>query len=134
MKSYQQPPSGTAAGAKKSGMKERHSPYDPYREKARGKETRRGSLQNPSKIARARACTCTYAEAGAAADEIVGNCFPALADHIGFLALKCRHGNATLIVEKAYECASRERQGEIRNGIGVFLAWVDRRYPKGGAR
>ena len=75
----------TASLKKREGEK-RHSPLNPYREKGKGKEQSRVSLETHSKPARAYAsthakrrlpCTCTYDEAGAAADEIVGNCFGA---------------------------------------------------------
>ena len=87
----------TASLKKREGEK-RHSPLNPYREKGKGKEDK-PSACSTGLFARAYAsthakrrlpCTCTYDEAGAAADEIVGNCFGAAGDH-GLWAWYCRH-------------------------------------------
>ena len=61
--------------------KKRKSPLTPYREKQY-----RVSCETSIKPARAYAraklrCTCSYEEAGAAADEIVGSCFGTMRDH-----------------------------------------------------
>ena len=68
-----------APGSKKAEGRKRKPPFTPYREKAKGKEQSRVSNETSySKPARAYArrrppCTCSYNEAGAAADEIVGS-------------------------------------------------------------
>ena len=86
----------TASLKKREGEK-RHSPLNPYREKGKGKEQSRVSCETScSKPARAYArkrrppCTCSYDEAGAAADEIIGNCFGTAGD-LGLWAWYCRH-------------------------------------------
>ena len=79
-------------------------------------------------------CTCTYDEAGAAVDEIVGNCFGAAGD-IDLWAWYCRHFDRRRIVERAYYYASCERQGEVRDGVTAFQAWLGKEFgERGGAR
>lgn len=137
MKSYQQCP---VTGLKKREGKKRNSPCTPYREKGKGKETRRGFLQKQvySKTACAyagarRRCSCSFAEAGAAADEIVGSCFGTMRDH-SLWAWYCRHFDRALIIEKAHEYASMQRCGEIRNAIAAFQSWLRKEFgSKGGA-
>ena len=65
-------------------------------------------------------CMCSYAAAGAAADEIVGNCFPHCAKDFALWAWYCRHFNRRLIIDKAYYYASCHRQGEVRDGVTAF--------------
>ena len=130
----------TASLKKREGEK-RKSPLTPYREKGKGKEQSRVSCETScSKPARAYArkrrlrCTCSYDEAGAAADEIVGNCFGTAGDH-GLWAWYCRHFDRERIVEKAYEYASMQRQSEVRDAVIAFQAWLGKEYGrKGGAR
>ena len=134
----------TASLKKREGEK-RHSPLNPYREKGKGKEQSRVSLETHSNSKPARAyasthakrrlpCTCTYDEAGAAADEIVGNCFGAAGDH-GLWAWYCRHFDRERIVDKAYAYASMQRQREVRDAVTAFQAWLSEEYgKKGGAR
>ena len=99
------------------------------------------SLETHSKTAHAREniharrrlpCTCSYDEAGAAADEIVGNCFPQGAKDFALWAWYCRHFNRRLIVDKAYYYASCHRQGEVRDGVSAFQAWLRKEYGKKG--
>ena len=128
----------TALLKKREGEK-RTSPCTPLREKGKGKEQSRVSSETHSKPARAYArrnppCTCTYDEAGAAVDEIVGNCFGTAGD-IGLWAWYCRHFDRRRIVERAYYYASCERQGEVRDGVTAFQAWLGKEFgAKGGAR
>ena len=92
----------TASLKKREGEK-RNPPLTPYREKGKGKEQSQVSCETSSKPARAYArkrrlrCTCSYDEAGAAADEIVGNCFGTAGDH-GLWAWYCRHFDRERIV------------------------------------
>ena len=99
-----------------------------------------GLCLNPFKSAHARAsvrarrrpCTCTYAEAGDAAAEIVANCFPHRAEDFALWAWYCRHFNRRRIVDKAYYYASCQRQDEVRDGVTAFQAWLSEEYgPKG---
>ena len=76
-------------------------------------------------------CTCSYAEAGEAAAEIVGNCFPHCAKDFTLWAWYCRHFDRRLIIDKAYYYASCHRQGEVRDGVSAFQAWLRKEY---GAR
>ena len=78
-------------------------------------------------------CTCTYAEAGEAAAEIVGNCFGVEGD-FALWAWYCRHFNRRRIVDRAYFYASCQRQGEVRDAVTAFQAWLRKEYgAKGGA-
>jgi len=78
-------------------------------------------------------CTCSYAEAGEAAAEIVGNCFGAESD-LALWAWYCRHFNRRRIVDRAYFYASCQRQGEVRDAVTAFQAWLRKEYgAKGGA-
>ena len=127
----------TASLKKREGEK-RKSPLTPYREKGKGKEQSRVSCETScSKPARAYArkrrppCTCSYDEAGAAADEIIGNCFGTAGD-LGLWAWYCRHFDRERIVEKAYEYASMQRQGEVRDAVTAFQAWLGEEYGKKG--
>jgi len=125
MKSYQQPPS---AESKKTGMKERHSPYDPYREKARGKETRPGFYE-PSPRPRARV-RGRYAAAGAAADELIDILGGQPSRDRGTWAYYCYHHDIEILLDKAYEIASRHRQGEIKNPVTAVQRWLMRSFGK----
>ena len=94
--------------------------------KGKGKETRPGSCKNPPRP-RGRA---RYAEAGAAADELIailgGN-----AEHDrGTWAYYCYHHNIGIILDKAHEIASRFRQGELKNPVTAFQKWLIRSYGK----
>ena len=78
-------------------------------------------------------CTCTYDEAGEAAAEIVGNCFGAESD-LDLWAWYCRHFDRRRIVDRAYFYASCQRQGEVRDAVTAFQAWLRKEYgAKGGA-
>ena len=101
-----------------------------------------GLLINPSKTAHARAsaharhlpCTCSYAEAGEAAAEIVANCFPHCAKDLPLWAWYCRHFDRRFIVDKAYYYASCHKAHEVRDGVTAFQAWLRKEYgAKGGA-
>ena len=71
-----------------------------------------------------------YAEAGAAADELIailgGN---HERDH-GIWAYYCYHHDIGIILDKAYEIASRHRQGELKNPVTAFQKWLIRSYGK----
>ena len=80
-------------------------------------------------------CACSFSEAGAAAAEIVGNCFPRGAKDFALWAWYCRHFDRRRIVERAYYYASCERQGEVRDGVTAFQSWLRKEFgAKGGAR
>ena len=117
-------------------------------ERKEAKERKRkqdgGLFVNPFKSASARMgtrartrrppCTCTYAEAGDAAAEIVANCFPHRAKDFALWAWYCRHFDRRRIVDRAYYYASCRRQGEVRDGVTAFQAWLRREYgARGGA-
>ena len=126
----------------KEKAKEREKRSKREERKVKRKQSR-VSLETHSKPARAYAstrakrrlpCTCTYDEAGAAADEIVGNCFGTAGDH-GLWAWYCRHFDRERIVDKAYAYASMQRQREVRDAVTAFQAWLSEEYgKKGGAR
>ena len=106
-----------SAKSKKREGEKRTSPLTPLREKGKGKEQDRVSCETScSKTARAHVrrklpCACSFSEAGAAAAEIVGNCFPQCAKDYALWAWYCRHFDGRRIVERAYYYASCERQG-----------------------
>ena len=118
---------------KKREAEKRKSPLTPLREKGKGKEQSRVSYETSSKPARAYArkrrlrCTCSYDEAGAAA-EIVGNCFPQNAKDYALWAWYCRHFDRSRIVERAYYYASCRRQGEVRDGVAAFQSWLRKEF------
>ena len=121
----------TAATKKREGKK-KPSPLSPFKEKGKAKEQAQGFTGTCSKPARAYArrrlpCTCSYDEAGAAAYEIVGNCFGTMGD-LPLWAWYCRHFDRNRIVDKAYEYASMQRQGELRNALSAFQFWLSREF------
>ena len=71
-------------------------------------------------------------EAGEAAEEIVGNCFGAESDR-DLWAWYCRHFDRRRILDRAYFYASCQRQGEVRDAVTAFQAWLRKEFPKGGA-
>ena len=72
-------------------------------------------------------CTCSHSEAGDAAYEIVANCFGTTKD-LGLWAFYCRHFNRRRILDKAYEFASRCRNGELRDPVTAFQAWLRKEF------
>jgi hypothetical protein len=68
------------------------------------------------------------ADAGEASAEIVCNCFPYGAKDFALWAWYCRHFNRRLIIDKAYYYASCHRQGEVRDGVSAFQAWLRKEY------
>lgn len=127
MKSYQQSPSRKS---KKAGMKREGSPYDPYKRKARGKETSPGSYKNPLSP-RGRAHVSRYRLAGGAAEELIKilGAKPTETNR-RLWAYYCYHHDIEIIFEKAYQYASECRQGEIRNPVTAFQHWLSRTYGK----
>ena len=122
---------------KKREAEKRTPPLTPLREKGKGKEQDRVSCETSSKTARAHVrrklpCACSFSEAGAAAAEIVGNCFTQSAKDYALWAWYCRHFDRSRIVERAYYYASCQRQGEVRDGVAAFQAWLRKEFGKGG--
>ena len=136
-KSYEQ----ALLGSERKGREKRNSPLQPPIEKREGKETRRGFTDKLHDRARTPArtrgtrppCICTYAEARAAALEIIDNCFGAVANDLDNWAWYCRHFDRRFIVNRAYHYASCQRQGKVRDGVTAFQAWLKASFPKGGA-
>ena len=101
-----------------------------------------GLLLNPISVPRARtrtcegrriACTCTFAEAGEAAMEIIDNCFGSPERDFRIWAWYCRHFDRRQIVDRAYFYASCQKCGEIRNAITAFQSWLRKEFStKGG--
>ena len=127
MKSYQQSPSRKS---KKAGMKREVSPYNPYKRKARGKETSPGSYKNPLSP-RGRTHASRYRLAGGAAEELIKilGAKPTETNR-RLWAYYCYHHDIEIIFEKAYQYASECRQGEIRNPVTAFQHWLSRTYGK----
>ena len=90
--------------------------------KGKGKETRPGSCQNPP-----RPCA-RYAEAGAAADELIDILGGNKGNDRGTWAYYCYHHDIETILEKAREIASRHRQCELKWPIRAFQRWLQRSY------
>jgi len=113
-------------------MKRESSPYYPLKRKAKGKETIPVFFQNPLSP-RGRACACVgrYRLAGAAADELIERLgAERSADNRNLWAYYCYHHDIEILLEKADECASRFRQGEIRDPVTLFQCWLSRTYGK----
>lgn len=109
-------------------MKKENFPWTPYKKKAKGKEIIPGYFGNPPRP-RARVRTRErYREASAAAMELIdilgGNIEK---DHATW-AYYCYHHEIEILMDKAYELASRFRQGEIKNPVTAFQRWLQRSY------
>ena len=119
---------------KKAEGKKRKSPCTPYREKGKGKETKPGFM-NESISPRACAKSELYSIAGAAANELIRILNPS--DRSGsrkLWAYYCYHHDPEIIIDKAYECASCARQGELRSAVAAFQHWLSNSFREGGAR
>ena len=92
--------------------------------KGKGKETRPGSCKNPP---RPRACA-RYAEAGAAADELIDILGGNKGNDSGTWGYYCYHHDIETLLEKAREIASRHRQGELKWPVRAFQRWLIRNY------
>jgi len=127
--SYQQGAADFGSSRKKAETKKRKSPTPPYREKAKGKENKPGVLENPYKPAGARTrARERYQEANLAALEIMDALgSTSKLDH-RLWAYYCYHHDRDIILEKAYEYASMQRQGEVRDAIRAFQAWLSRAF------
>ena len=117
----------------KGNEKETFPPTTPYRVKAKGKESKPGVLKNPFKSARARTCAKSrYHEADLCAQElmdVLGS--TSRADH-RLWAFYCYHHDHDIILDMAYAYASMQRQGEIRNAVSAFQAWLTKSFAEGG--
>ena len=109
------------------------------------RNTRGGYFITHSKNARARTRgkfrsdqNRRYAESGAFAAECVNVLHGSMANHFGFFAkvIYRNYEAREIILDKAYEYASCQRQGEIESALGAFISWLDKSYPKpeGGVR
>ena len=109
--------------------------------KGKGKETRPGSCKNPPRPqARAYAREAKvegegeqrnisrYRLAGAAADELIDILGGNKGNDRGIWAYYCYHHDIGIILDKAYEIASRHRQGELKNPVTAFQRWLQRSY------
>ena len=94
--------------------------------KGKGKETRPGCFSIPLRP-RGRA---RYAEAGAAADELIDILGGNRRNDRGTWAYYCYHHDIETLLEKAREIASRHRQGELKWPIRAFQRWLQRSYGK----
>ena len=94
--------------------------------KGKGKETRPGCFSIPLRP-RGRA---RYAEAGAAADELIDLLRGNPDRDRGTWAYYCYHHDIGIILDKAHEIASRHRQGELKNPVTAFQKWLIRSYGK----
>ena len=136
-KSYQQ---SLRSGAKKSGRKREVPPCTPYKRKARGKEARPGSFQNPPRP-RGRALTREeqqqrFEEAGIGAMEIVSIIGSHRRDFGTWAKILYRHiEQKTLIVDMAYKYFGEQKVGELKNAVTRFQKFLNDNFPKpnGGA-
>lgn len=100
------------------------------------------SSSSPRARARRERFSCGFDEAGDAARTIIHEAFRhrtdvRTTDNLRLWSWYCRRFDRGAILDKAFECASRERQGEIKSGVTAFQAWLGRTYgngAKGGAR
>ena len=74
-----------------------------------------------------------YAEAGAAADELIAILGGKHKNDRGTWGYYCYHHDIETILEKAREIASRHRQGELKWPIRAFQRWLQRSYGRVGA-
>ena len=92
--------------------------------KGKGKETRPGCFSIPLRP-RERA---RYAEAGAAADELIAILGGKHERDRGIWAYYCYHHDIGIVLDKAHEIASRHRQGELKNPVTAFQKWLGRNF------
>ena len=111
--------------------------------KGKGKETRPGCFSIPLRP-RARAYArevevkgrgrqrnvSRYQLAGAAADELIDILGGNADRDRGTWGYYCYHHDIGIILDKAHEIASRDRQGELRNPVTAFQRWLQRSYGK----
>ena len=122
----------STARSKKSGMKREVSPCTPYKRKARGKETSPGFFEPVSSPrGRARGGVSRYRLAGAAAEELIEilGARPTESNR-RLWAYYCYHHDIGIIFEMAYQCASEQRQGELKNPVTAFQRRLTRTYGK----
>ena len=88
----------------------------------------RGLYLNPISVPRARtcacegrriACTCSFAEAGEAAMEIIDNCFGTESRDLRIWSWYCRHFDRRRIVDRAYFYASCQKCGEAGSSLDI---------------
>ena len=131
--SYQQPP---ATSPKKAEGKKRKSPCTPYREKGKGKETRRGSCGTVCR-ARARGMrTKLMAELDRDLDRLSAVYHPTPGDRCQWASIALRVGveNFHFAVEDKFREDAADGTNFFRPPA-VFQAYLNRRFPKkGGAR
>ena len=125
--SYQQAP---ASSPKKAEGKKRKSPCTPYREKGKGKEIRRGFSRKPSIAGgRARVRALVAAEVAAAADAFGGN-----EDDVRiWAAIAWRVGAEAFHFALMEKLAEDHADGQARKPAAAFQAFLNARFPKGGA-
>ena len=123
-------------GVKETEGKKKPSPQTPYKEKGKGKKHDPVLEPVSSMTARARTrggrprCTCSYDEAGEAALEIIDNCFGSVRNDFANWSWYCRHYDRQYIKDQAYKYASLQRQGQLRDAVTAFQAWLKATFPK----
>ena len=127
---------------KKERKKERKKEKKQKKERKEKRKQDGGLLLNPISVPHTRtcaregrriACTCTFAEAGEAAMEIIDNCFGSLERDFRIWAWYCRHFDRRRIVDRAYFYASCQKCGEVRSAITAFQSWLQKEFDaKGG--
>ena len=126
-KSYQQCP---VAGLKKREGKKRNSPCTPYREKGKGKENSRVFLGNLHSCARSRVRRALDAELDIAMSAFRGTEY----NRRTWAAIAWRVGIENFhyaLLEKLNE--NKSNPVPFKNAATAFQAFLDRRFPKGGA-
>lgn len=81
------------------------------------------------------ACVCAYEEAARRALQLcdilgLGTSNARFESSFRLWGFYCRHFDWWRISEKAYELASRQRQGEIRDAVTSFQKWLGKNFPK----
>ena len=69
-----------------------------------------------------------YRIAGAAADELIDILGGNRKNDRGTWGYYCYHHDIGILMDKAYEIASRHRQGELKNPVTAFQRWLQRNY------
>ena len=122
------------AGLKKAEGKKRKSPCTPYREKGKGKENRRGSSRTVCR-ARARGLRARLmAELDRDLDRLAAVYHPTPDDRRQWASIALRVGveNFHFAVEDKFKEDAVDGTNFFRPPA-VFQAYLNRRFPKGGA-
>ena len=120
---------GPIQALKKGEGKKRNSPFTPYREKGKGKEHRRGSLQNRLSRARMRARLCAALDADL---DIAVRAFKGSAnDRRIWAGIAWRVGIEEFHYALLDKLSENAADKATRRPAAAFQAFLNERFPKG---